>query len=220
MRKYILFILIGFFISCSNPTEDSFIINFKDIPIVNALVITNETGVILGVWYNPGYNLTFKKTQDLGNEKQNVKIPENNAKIAGIDDGDIIPTGFSADTPFPNPGNKSIVFRFTLPYTTNVSIWIGPATLGNDIDKDVETIGNHVFIKDDKIMVKEFASSLELPAGYYHRVWHSDDYTGNPVPSGFYRVYFLLDQYLVYRDVFIANDYSDVPESMMEIINL
>lgn len=221
MKNVLIIISICLLISCSNPTENLLILDLDDIPIVKGIAITNSNNVMLGIWNNPGYNLTFKTViSPKDNEQKKEKLSvQNNLGIAGIDGDDILPNGFGAGTPYPNPANGSIAFQFQIPRSVEVSIWIGPATLGTNTDEDITKFGDHIFLSENGTIIQELISQKVLNAGYYKYAWNTNDYAGNSAPSGFYRIYILLDKYLVYRDVFIANDYSDLPESMKAILN-
>jgi hypothetical protein len=223
MKRIIVIISICLFISCSSPTDNSINLTINDIPIVNWLAITNSTGNTLGIWYNPGYTLTFKNAilPKRNSQKEAKYKKQNNINVAGIEDGyDILPSGFSVGLPYPNPLNGSVTFKFAIPRFTEVSVWVGPASLGLNNEEDIKNFGNHVFLSHNGIAIKELISSKSLHAGYHAIVWHTDDFNNISVPSGFYRIYFLFDEYMAYRDVFVANDWSDLPESMKLILNL
>ena len=185
------------------------------------MAIMSNYGEILGFWYNPGYSLT---TFNTGNDYS--KISEysrlNDVKII-TGDGDNtysgLPTPFKVNYPYPNPSDGTVSLFFTIPVNNEVSIWVVPASAGNITADNNTYLPGHVFMseKHKEYIVVELLNGLYAP-GHHSIIWNGLDYNNNPVPAGFYRIYFRLGKYFTYRDIFIYRKLSDLPENLRKYV--
>ncbi len=160
-------------------------------PVVEGISITDATGQELGVWGNTdGYPSECTK--------------ENNTKP-----GTLLPAECCVHIPYPNPTNIDAVIKYDLAKSATVTSYIVKAYAPNeDIN---QTILNGSYFYNSIHIIRILIVDYKKQAGFNSLHWNGADETGNPVPSGFYRVYLEINDILFWRDILVARTCDDLP---------
>lgn len=172
------------FYSCNESAiepDPSFFI-LSNPPVITGIVITGESSPEpLGVWGEPNEKGSF----DNGYGKSQ--------------DGESIPKGYSMISPFPNPTSDGFSLFYSLPVKTNVSIWIVRGILPGE--KTEPTLyANGYFNRPTSRFCKKIYEGVQ-GAGIYSKLISLNDETEEDLSLAFYRIYLVIDNYLLWRNV-------------------
>lgn len=114
--------------------------------------------------------------------------------------------------------NTNTRIRFLLQQTTEATVWITPAVLkGEEL---LNSTGGGLYAQIPGAAIKTFPKQT-FPALLINDVnWDLKDDHGNKVRPGFYRVFIETGDDVLYTDMFVYNDCSDIPPDIKtEICN-
>ena len=185
-RKYFLLtpiIFSIFFYSCDNSVSvDPVYYEISNPPIITGIVRTGEDSPTpLGTIGSP-------------NEKTTLSYSGNSNSM--------LPNKFIMSSPFPNPTDYSTTIMFSLPIKSKISIWVvrGKAVGEDFIDHSIYSNGYF------KVPSEQFSMKLDegiKEAGRYAFIWQAKDQAGNQLPDGFYRIYLIINDNMLWRDVWL-----------------
>ncbi len=218
---YPLFLVLGLLsFSCSNSNDNAVspVYNVFQTPVVTGLLITNMySPEVIAVWGNPAdavqvnsniYSISNKNHEKVSNSKLKELLKTNN-----------IPGPYSfLYVPYPNPNDGATVIQFVLPEASKVSLWIVQARFVGDQNTDLSSSNGGVFISSSISPIRELYKNKTLNAGQYRVNWDGKDNNGNPVASGFFRVFFSAGKYSAFRDIFLYRSFNDVPPNLLKLI--
>lgn len=119
---------------------------------------------------------------------------------------------------YPSITNLSTNVRFILSQTSDATVWVTPAALkGEEL---LHSSGGGLYAQIPGAAIKTFPKQ-SFPALLINDVnWDLKDDHGNKVRPGFYRVFVETDEDVIYTDMFIYYDCSDIPNGIKtEICN-
>lgn len=119
---------------------------------------------------------------------------------------------------YPSVTNATTAIRFILPQSTEATVWITPAVLkGEEL---LHSSGGGLYAQISGVAIKTFPKQ-SFPALLINDVnWDLKDDHGNKVRPGFYRVFIETGDDVLYTDMFVYNDCSDIPHDIKtEICN-
>lgn len=202
--------------SCSSPNENenSPAINGFQSPIVTGLRITNtESCRVIAIWGSPS------DSPDPSNSLPNAHLNKFNYFDPIDSNNDYsIPEKITMHGPCPNPNDGSTTIYFKLPIHTKVKLWICQAKFLDEQNPDLCFSNGAVCISSNVQTVRNLYNK-DLAAGYHSIIWDGNDDDGNPVASGFFRVYFSAGDYFVYRDIFLYRAIGDIPLGLLQLID-
>jgi hypothetical protein len=210
-------------ISCSNSTNPANPVLPGDLPVVEQLVVTSERGDVLGIWYNPGYMLTIPafgtnhtKMSDVLLANKPIETTENS-----IESG-YIPVEIEVIDPYPNPtaAGYGLTIGYSIPTESVVSIWIVPAIASEAEADKADFFPSQLFwsVSHGTYVVAELCKNETRTAGRYAISWRGTDNNQNQVADGFYRIYYKVDDYFDYKDIYLYRQDSDLPESLKKLM--
>jgi len=211
--KRILFIpfLILTTLYCSSPTENTGTINPNiPPPIITGIYITNDGGHLLGTWGNPSGQIRLSPIlSSLNQDSLKVFSLKKTYGTMGIED--TIPKLDIFSLPYPNPFRKHCTLAYIIPEASVVSIWIAPAKNINGITDNSLISG--AFVKPEN-WIKSLIKKRELYPGEYRITFEMVDYDERELPSGFYRVYFKINESLFWRDIWHFQHPDELPKEL------
>jgi hypothetical protein len=145
-------------------------------PIITGIRVTYETGQFAGNWGNP--------TDGPGTESSSVFSP-----------------GLMVLAPNPCVGKCPV--RYVLARASSVRLWVTPARLAGALGTDMESMLGMRMAAPRMAVVKTLDSGTMRPAGVFTADWDATDDAGNPVPSGFYRIFLSIDNTFYWRDLLL-----------------
>jgi hypothetical protein len=156
---------------------------------VSGIIITNADG-----------------PQELG-RLGSIQFPENNEESN--------PAGLFVDNPYPNPSLATIIIPFYLSGNAVVSAYIVSAK-GPGEDEDNLIFNNMSwYIKPTGKPVQILFKNENLSGGVYRQIiWYGKDDQSNPVPEGFYRIYFQIGYYLAWKDILLFRNEENLRKFM------
>lgn len=202
IMKIIIFTLCIFctaFISCSVTESENQPVYAPDnkTPVTGGIILTCQTDPTeIGVWGNP---VNPEEWRLHGQTRPN--------HASGI------PWRVWLSSPYPNPTNVQSNIQFSLPYATNVRLYIVPARLSGTPDKSNSFVTGGLFAAPQGIAIKVLVDG-SLNAGNYTNRWDATDSRNNKVPAGFYRVYMEAGDNLLWRDIWIYRQKEDLPAEL------
>ena len=93
-------------------------------------------------------------------------------------------------------------------------MWVVRARLVGERVDEVGVNGGAVVMTSRTLPVVELFHNDSLYAGYYQHNWDCRNRNGQPVPAGFYRVYFKVGSFLTWHDIFIYRSLNDLPPGL------
>ena len=115
----------------------------------------------------------------------------------------------SSPAAYPNPFCEFLVISLSLPSAGTFRVWVvkayGP---GESYDPLVSSAGGDAVVPYGAPL-RSFNGASE--AGIIQIVWDGADDAGNPLPSGFYRIYATAPNLIRWYDVFLARECTDIP---------
>ncbi len=222
MKKILSVLLFMVLCSCSNSVDSTSAMTFNELPVVQQMVITDEQGNQLGTWYNPGQQLSLSNPQvrDVVSIESERVFDFIQSSTDSIRDG-WLPVKMQMYYPYPNPASGGISIQYSVPKISTVSLWIVPATLGQSASENTSLLPGQVFLSENQSgsIVTRLINEYKLDPGRYMIHWSGTNSKGNPVPSGFYRIYCQIDEHLFYADIFIYRQISDLPASLKKYVS-
>lgn len=188
-KKYILFITLLLLYSCDNPVnQDPVYYQISNPPIITGIVRTGpDSPEPLGIIGSP-------------NEKSSISI---NKVSSTTNIASSIPQNFKMSPLYPNPTNGSVDIRYSLPYKSNISIWVVRGkSLEESLNSSRTTYTNGYFITPSNNFIQKLGSRTS-DAGNYSMVWDIKDHDGNKLPDGYYRIYLVVNGNLMWRNLWI-----------------
>jgi hypothetical protein len=189
--KYFLLmtLLSSLFYSCENPTSpDPIYYQISNTPIITGIVRTgSDSPEPLGIIGSP-------------NEKSELSV---NVAVNTSNMGSSIPKNFNMSPLYPNPTDGSISIRYSLPYKSDVSVWVVRGKSPEESSNTNNTVyTNGYFITPSNNFIQELSSRTAY-AGSYAIIWDIRDQKGNILPDGYYRIYLVVNGNLMWRDLWI-----------------
>jgi len=199
-------------ISCTDPDESSLPLYSPGMstPVVTGIRITTPAGPsVVAVWGNPS---------DPMDPVVRYGYPADSPDTAAPVEGQI-PDGYACSAWYPNPSDGSTVAEFAVPKSSLVDLWIVRARWWETPDTDpVPVLGSTVPVPVN-LAVRTVIRHVVMPAGSYRFTWEGRDDNGDPVPSGFYRLYLKAGTYSTWRDMFLYRSLNDIPSGLRSIIH-
>jgi len=206
MRFFIVLFLAAAILSgCSSPDENSLPLHAPGLqtPRVTGLAVTLDTGPTpIAVWGTL-------------NEPPESSGPVNpgGGHLPGQ-----LPASYAFSHPFPNPSDGAVAVKFALPRDARVSLWLVKARWAGDPDMDVAPINGATVPAPANGAVRVLFRNEVLPTGYHIAGWDMNDNQGNPLASGFYRIYFEADTFSCWRDVLVFRSWDELPAGLQQIL--
>lgn len=200
----LVFLFLGFiFLSCSKD-DSGLVTPFESqSPVVTGIWLTYETGPeVIGSWGYPSDPPTLYRTDF---SKTNLN------KSSSTNDELAIPTFVTMDVPYPNPTQNSCAIRFSIIELSKVNIWIVKARFINEKNNSYEYSNGAVCINSNNQPVRKIIEDKNYDVGFYSYIFDGNDNDGNPLPAGFYRVYFSAGNTTEYHDIFLFREFADLP---------
>ena len=186
-KKYFLLSSVIFSIfsySCNNPVSpDPIYYRIANPPVITGIIRTGpDSPEPLGIIGTPNEKSTLSYSGS----------PSNNA----------LPNKYIMSSPFPNPTDYSTEIMYTLPVKSKISLWVVRSrTAGEDfIDHSIYSNG---FFKTPS---EQFSLKLDggtKDGGRYAFNWVTKDQSSNQLPDGFYRIYLVINNDLLWQDVWV-----------------
>ncbi len=117
-------------------------------------------------------------------------------------------------TPYPNPGSDSVNVWFGIPYGMYISAWVVRA-LGPG--ESIEILEGYAGAQTAVINGNPIATikdSTYHEAGFSNLRWYCRDDHGQPVPSGFYRIFIQGGEFFAWADFLLVRDCDYLPPNM------
>ncbi|HUI29659.1 MAG TPA: hypothetical protein VLX91_05545 [Candidatus Acidoferrales bacterium] len=205
-------LLMVSFVALSCKSDNTLVAPTLTTSIVTGLWITNSSGPTpIAVWGNPSDG----SGSGSGGFGFNGGINERSDSIvAGI------PRYFVFHIPYPNPAPGVTEFVFDLPIQSVVDLWIVKARWVGEQSSDETLEGSATTITPERNTVKIFLRSNLMYAGQHTETWSGTDDNGRPVPAGFYRVYWRVNGFLAFHDIFLYRQLSDLPIDLRKITDV
>ncbi|MES2765240.1 MAG: FlgD immunoglobulin-like domain containing protein [Bacteroidota bacterium] len=102
----------------------------------------------------------------------------------------------------PNPVLEAMTFSFMLPKQSNTRVFIVRAHLAGT--QEINSVGGAVMAESKDIIVRTFPPGTR-PAGEFSFTWDGMDDDGRRLPTGFYRIYVVTQQRVMFFDIYFAN---------------
>lgn len=202
--KFVAVIVTVFLlVACSNnqAVSPSYIPGWKP-PVVKGMILTNESGLQIGIFGNPEF-------------PENVmdKNPDSNP-------GKSVPaTLLGVSAAYPNPGDGRQTIHFSISRASKVKVWVSPARWINEpvTNKQFSIGGSLVDIADGRAIEVLLNGTREYPPGTYAVSWDSNNNTPMAVPMGFYRIYVQANGVTLWRDIYECARFQKAPYGLHEI---
>jgi hypothetical protein len=209
---FVLLLAVAF--SCKSPNENEIPPSSPNMsqPIVTGIYITNSTGPeAIGKWGNPtdGYS-----TIDVAypifsiNSNSSADSISDLKKVSTV--STVVPIGLKLNNPYPNPFIGTCAINFSIPTQSNVVIYIVPARWFDENSNDVNSSIGAVTAAPKRTAIA-ILTQRELTAGSYSLQWRSSDQNGNPLSSGFYRIYLRVGDTVCWHDVYLYDARTYLP---------
>lgn len=193
MKIKLLLFAISSLLSAGCASDNPIQYECSLMPIVTGLWVTREDAVGTKQWGEPGYPNPDVSTP--------IGPPISGFKVSNI---------------YPNPCQFWTKFRVTIPAPANVKIWATTAQLLGELEGS-STAGS-IDRSTSAQVVATILESSTLEPGVHEFKWELNDKNGNPLPAGFYRIYFQYDNKVVPRDIFIASETNLGPLSLQKLV--
>lgn len=200
--RLLLLICSVVFLSCADG--DGLVVSQSEPPYVTGLRLTKSNTEQLGVWGNPLFpNDEIVRGEDP--KDSNVIKPRDPA------------TGVTFYNPFPNPSNGAVKLNVALPERASVRIWIARLELQGTQGLNATRSGAWTAESQPVVVDPGFTNYFE--AGIYQISWNPVGGDGRRLPPGFYRVYVQMNSRLMWKDVLLYDDASQLPESLRSFVS-
>ena len=188
-------VLLSFIVGCQDaaPTDLPLAPEYAT-PVATGIYLTSAASpVIIGVWGNPADHVPSSQP------------------------GGSLPATFNVPPVYPNPSDGSTVIEFGLPVAAAVAVWIVPARGAGETGNDFTVAWGALLPSPQRLAIAYPIPLSPRTFGVHRLTWDGRDGFGNPVPSGFYRVYVRFQQDIYWRDMFLYRDLADIPAGMRTI---
>jgi hypothetical protein len=188
-------VLLSFLFGCQDaPPTDLPLAPEYATPVATGIIVTSPASPqIIDVWGNPADHVPSSQP------------------------GGGIPSAFEVPPVYPNPSDGWTVIGFGLPVASDVAVWIVPARGAGEAGNDFTSAWGALLPSPQRVAIAYPIPLSRRSPGFYVLHWDGRDGGGNPVPSGFYRVYIRFGENIYWRDMFLYRDLTDIPAGMRAI---
>ena len=190
-----------------------------DQPVATGIYVTTIDPTPIDTWGNPSFQLTPTAS---GNSLS-YAMPAEEAQgrfhaLSKTSDtaalGIVGPLRMQLELPYPNPTIVGSDISFALPRTALVSLWIVRARWVGDPSEDLSNVDGGVVITPQVVAVANLIVYRSTAAGFYRYSWNGQADDGKLVSPGFYRVYLKVDEGLMWSDIFLYRQITDLPPDL------
>ncbi|MEA1987437.1 MAG: hypothetical protein U9N76_08120 [Candidatus Marinimicrobia bacterium] len=185
IRLVLLFIILLLLYNCQSPSDST-----------NLWAPDGRTPVVTG----------FYKTDESGNIIETYGIPSESDQNIQLDNCEPVRIG----TPFKNPFGSYTQLDFSFACQADIAIFVVPAKLPHEPTSSYTLNSNGINKIAEGLSIRTIYEKKDEMPGRYPFSWDGKDDFGNEVSSGFYRIYFKVNDYYFWKDVlFIDRNFTN-----------
>jgi len=213
----VLLLTISF--ACQSPNEYKISPSSPDMsqPIATGIFITSSSPDPIGVWGNPADGSGALSAGYPSFDLNSGDAVDTFSILKQTNVAPVPPHGLPLNlfNPYPNPADAygGCVINFSIPVTSYVELYVVPARWYGDVGNDINSSAGAITVAPKRTAIAILVRTVKA-GGIYACQWSALDQKGNPLPSGFYRIYLHVGDTVIWHDVLLYDKITDLPMSL------